>query len=251
MSGTVGAQQRHDTILRALAQDGSVELDALAAILSVSPMTVRRDLDLLESQGRLRRVRGGAVLAGGPQPFAQRRAARARAKRVIASKALPLVPTDGAVAMDASSTVGTIGELLRRPVAVTFATNSYENYSTLRTVEGATVVLIGGEEEPATGSFVGKLACDAAESLLYARLFTSSTAVDPMGGGSEVSLAEAQVKRAFASRSREIVLCVDSTKLGELSIARSFGLEEVATMITELDPSDERLDAYRERVALL
>lgn len=249
-TGTVGAQQRHDVILRALSQNGAVELEHLAATLEVSPMTVRRDLDLLESQGRLRRVRGGAVAASGPQPFAQRRAARSRAKRAVAAKAAALMPATGAVAMDASSTVGAIAEFVARPATVTLATNSYENFSALAAVEGATAVLIGGELEPATGSFVGKLACDAAGSLLYTRLFVSATAVDAVHGSSEVSLAEAQVKRAFAARAREIVLCVDSAKLGEQSIARGFALDEVTTMITELDPADPRLDPYRGRVEL-
>lgn len=244
-TGSVHAQERKAAILSALERDGSLPLDAAAAQLGVSAMTVRRDFDDLEAEGLLRRVRGGAVATTGPQPFGERRAVRARAKGIIATKAINLVPIAGSVALDASSTVGTLASALGSRSGLTVATNSYDNFSALRATSGLTSVLIGGEAESTTGSFVGKIACEGAASMLYQRFFVSATAVSPEHGSSEVSLAESQVKRAFAERSREIVLCIDSSKLGHQSVALGFGFEEIAVMITELDPADSRLDPYR------
>lgn len=55
--------RRHAAILRALHQNGSVRVTELADRLSVTPITVRRDLTLLEQRGTLTRVHGGATLA--------------------------------------------------------------------------------------------------------------------------------------------------------------------------------------------
>jgi len=244
-SGTVRAEERRAAILATLARDAALQLDAIAAELGVSAMTVRRDLDELEGEGLLRRVRGGAVSTTGPQPFGERRAVRARAKSIIADKAAALVPASGSIALDASSTTGTLASALGARSGLTVATNSYDNFCALRGSPGTTPVLVGGEAEATTGSFVGLIACQGAASMLYQRLFVSATAVDPEHGSSEVSLAESQVKRAFADRARELVLCVDSSKLGHQAVALGFGFDEIAIMITELAPDDPRLEPYR------
>lgn len=249
-SGTLGAEQRRASLLATLERDGALQLEQAAAELGVSSMTVRRHLDDLEAEGLLRRVRGGAVAIGGPRPFSERRAVRSRAKQAIAEKAVKLIPRSGAIALDASTTVGTIGSTLGQRDGLTVATNSYENFLVLRDRVGLSAVLVGGEWEPHTDSLVGLIACQGAASMLYERFFVSASAVDPALGTSEVSLAEIQVKRAFAGVSRESVLCVDSTKLGDRSVALGFGLQDIAVMITELDPSDSRLDEYRDLVEL-
>ena len=99
-NSTVRGEERRAAILATLAGAGSVQLDAIAAELAVSPMTVRRDLDELEAEGLLRRVRGGAVAIEGPRPFSERRGVRLRAKQAIAAKALRLLPLQGAIALE-------------------------------------------------------------------------------------------------------------------------------------------------------
>lgn len=249
-SGTLRAEERKASILAALEQDGTVQLEQVAEKLGVSPMTVRRDLDDLEAAGLLRRVRGGAVAMPGPRPFSERRSVRLRAKQVIAEKAADLIPLSGAIALDASTTTGTIGASMDARSGLTIATNSYENFLSVRSIPGVTGVLVGGEAEDNTGSFVGLIACQAAGSMLYQRFFVSASAVDVAHGTSEVSLAESQVKRAFAEASKETVLCVDFSKLGQQSVALGFPFEDISTMITDLDPRDRRLDDYRDLVEL-
>lgn len=249
-SGTLRAEERRASILASLERDGAVQLEHAAADLGVSSMTVRRDLDDLEAEGLLRRVRGGAVSVLGPRPFSERRAVRSRAKQVIADKATALIPATGAIALDASTTAGTVGAAMGQRSGLTVATNSYENFVAIRPLPGVTAVLVGGEAEENTDSFVGLIACQAAASMLYQRFFASASAVDVAHGTSEVSLAESQVKRAFAGVSRETVLCVDFSKLGQQSVALGFGLGEISVMITDLDPRDSRLDEYRGLVEL-
>lgn len=250
-SSTVRAEERRSTILAVVNREGAAQIDALAADLGVSEMTVRRDLDDLEAEGLVRRVRGGAIGASGPRPFGERRTVRPRAKQAIAAKAATLLPHSGAVALDASSTVAALAPALQAHTGLTVATNSWENFTALRPGGPLTPVLIGGELDESTGSFVGKIACEAAESMLYQRFFTSASAVNPTHGSSEGSLAESQIKRSFARNSRQLILCVDSSKLDSAAVSTAFRLAEVHVMVTDLEPSDPRLERYRELTNLL
>ena len=58
------AVQRRSKIVAELNSGGSVKVSALVAILGVSDMTVRRDLTVLQRQGMLEKVHGGAVDGG-------------------------------------------------------------------------------------------------------------------------------------------------------------------------------------------
>jgi DeoR family transcriptional regulator, fructose operon transcriptional repressor len=247
---TPESEARRSALLSALEREEVIRLVEAAQDLGVSQMTIRRDLKELEEEGRLRRIRGGAMRVVGPQPFAARRAVQMRAKETIAEKALPLVPRHGAIAMDASSTVGTLAMRLKPVSDLTVVTNSYPTYLSLRTTPGARPILVGGQTEEITESFVGPIAIRAVESLRYHRFFASSSGLHAELGGSEVSLQEAEVKRAFQRLSRELVLCVDSSKLGERGVAAGFALDSVSVLITELDPDDAKLDPFRDRVEI-
>ena len=59
------------------------------------------------------------------------------------------------------------------------------------------------------------------------------------------------MKQATARASQHVVLAVDSTKLSQRSAVRALNLDQIQTLVTELDPADVRLDPYRDRVLLL
>jgi DeoR family glycerol-3-phosphate regulon repressor len=244
------AQQRRDALLARLAADGSLHLEQAAAELGVSVMTVRRDLADLEASGLARRVRGGAVAPRAPQPFAERIATRIAAKSALARKARALLPADGAIALDASSTASVLIGMLEPRHELIVATNSVENAVAARAVVGTRVVLIGGELEERTGSFVGPFAERAAAGLSYRRFFGSAAALDPRGS-TEVTPEEASMKRAFAAAADETVLLADSSKLDDRALARALDWTQVAVLVTELDPDDARLDAFRSVVDLI
>jgi len=62
--------RRQEAILRAIRQDGSVQVSEMAAAMGTSQMTIRRDLSVLTERGEIDRVHGGAVL---PRPKPVRR----------------------------------------------------------------------------------------------------------------------------------------------------------------------------------
>lgn len=251
-TGSVSGDERIAHILGVVDRDGRVLVAEVADALDVSAMTIRRDLDLLEQRGLVRRVRGGAVAAG-PRTFADRHGAQARSKAAIADKLLDLVGEGGAIGIDASSTLQRLaGRLQDRATTdgLTVVTNGPETFNVLQGQAGITALLTGGQLDPRTGSLIGPLATRAANDLRLRRLFVSAAAVDPRHGSLEAALEEADVKLALGDVATEVVLAVDHTKLHASGPARCFPLDRVAFLVTDLDPSDDRLAPFRDQVEL-
>lgn len=229
---------------------GAVRIDQLATDFGVSQMTVRRDLDELETLGLARRVRGGAI-ALGPEAWEQRHLENARAKTRIAEKLISLVPTSGTVAFDASTTIYRLATSIEQARDLVVVTNGWDTFHSMKNRSGVTATLTGGTEEPRTGSLVGPMAVRVVQSFLYDTFFTSAAAVDVEVGSSEAAIAESEVKRAFSQTSRRVVLAVDHSKLNTRAQARVFAVDDIDLLVTDLDPADSRLDSYRDLVRVL
>jgi DeoR family fructose operon transcriptional repressor len=241
---------RLDAIRARVHSDGRVRITELAAELDVSEMTIRRDLEVLADQGVIQRIRGGAS-AIGPQTFARRYSQHARAKERIARKLAGLVGDGGAIGVDASTTLQRLVGVLDESRDVTVVTNGPELFTALQEKPGITPLLTGGQLDRRTGSLIGPLASRAARDLLLRRLFVSAAGIDPKFGTTEATLEEADVKLALAEVAGEVVVAVDRSKLGHRGSARALGLDRIDILVTDLDPDDRRLDAYRRKVKLL
>jgi len=249
VSGNLATEERLAWVRARLDVEGRIRIPDAARELGVSEMTIRRDLQELETMGYARRVRGGAVSLA-PVGTTESRS-RARALSRIAAKVLPMVDDVGAVGLDASPTVGRLAGMLDAARDLTVVTNGLETFQALHDRPGIAPLLTGGRLDARTASLVGPLALATSSQVLLNTLVLSAAAVDPEVGPSEPSIDEAEVKRALASVAETVVLAVDSSKLGERSMAVSVGWERIAVMVTELDPGDVRLDPFRDRVAIV
>lgn len=249
-SRALSPEERLALVEARVSDTGTVRIDQLAVEFGVSEMTIRRDLDELETLGVARRVRGGAI-AVGPEPFEHRHRHNAKAKAKITEKLLPLIPTVGTVALDASTTVFRVASALDQARDLVVVTNGLDTFRALGDKPGITATLTGGVPEPRTGSLVGPFAVRMAESLLYDVFVSSTAAIAPGVGSSETTIEEAEVKRAFTKTSGRVIVAVDHSKLGTRCPARMFDLADVDLLVTDLDPDDERLDPYRDAVELL
>lgn len=243
-------EERLGEVRDLIVEAGAVRIDELATVFGVSEMTIRRDLDELEALGVARRVRGGAV-ALGPEPFAQRHRHNARAKAKVAEKLQTLLPASGTLAFDASTTIYRLAASIEGARDLVVVTNGLDTFHTLRGKPGVTATLTGGSEEPRTGSLVGPIAVRTAQEFLYDMLICSAAALEASVGSSEASLAESEVKRAFSQTSSRIIVAVDQSKLETRAQARMFELESVDLLVTDLEPEDRRLDAFRNGVELM
>jgi DeoR family transcriptional regulator, fructose operon transcriptional repressor len=250
LDGSFAAEERRRVLLDLLRASGRVDITGAAGQLGVHQMTIRRDLKGLEREGSARLVRGGAIFVG-PEEFEIRRSKARSAKRRIAEKLAPLLLKHESLAIDASTTLFQFVEDLPAVDHLLVVTYGIPAFQALQSRTDVRAFLSGGEVDRRTGSLVGPVAHRTLESFSLSCGFLSATALDPELGTMEPTVEEVQMKQAIVRVSQHVVLAVDATKLGQRSGVRALSLDQIQTVVTELDPADSRLDPYRDRVQLL
>ncbi|WP_243074700.1 DeoR/GlpR family DNA-binding transcription regulator [Microbacterium sp. SS28] len=241
------ATERHAHITRHLTDRGRVSVVGLADDLGVTTETIRRDLDLLEQQGALRRVHGGAVplrTGGVAEPsIAERMSVNAEAKRAIALRALEVI-TDGyrgAIVFDAGSSVGAVAAGLGERVAATGArldvvTHAVPVAHTLSLLSDVGLTVLGGQVRGLTAAAVGPATLAALESLRPDLAFIGVNGISADFGLSTPDPAEAAVKAAIVRSARRTVVVADAAKFGVESFVRFAHLSNVDILVTDAAP---------------
>lgn len=241
-------EDRERWIRSALSEYGSVSLASASQSLGVSEQTVRRDIISLERQGLARRVRGGAQSTA-PVSFRGREAKNVEQKRLIATKLLPLVPRQGVIAIDSSSTMAFLASMIRDATDLTVVTNGVQTLRALQDKPGIEALLLGGKLDARGDSLVGPLAARNASGFGYAIFFASQAGLHQQRGGFDDTLDEAHIKQAFAACSDHVAVGVDASKLGRLSLAQSLEVSAIQTLATDLDPENRLLDGLRKDIS--
>ncbi len=118
--------ERYDKIVSLVNERGSIRVSELSELCGVTEETIRRDLDRLEQQGKLRRSHGGAVSVKETQaetPYFEREVMHQEEKKRIAKAAVARIEPHDRIALDASSTAWYMASILP-DVPLTVLTNS-------------------------------------------------------------------------------------------------------------------------------
>jgi DeoR/GlpR family transcriptional regulator of sugar metabolism len=231
----------------------------LARELGVSDMTVRRDLELLQRQGLLEKVHGGATaLAGGAvfEPgFAAKSVLQEAEKEAIAEAAIALVSPGMAIGISAGTTTHALARRIVDVPGLTVVTNSFSVADALHRNARAdcTVILTGGIRTP-SDALVGPFAVAAIRTIHVDLLFMGVHGMDPHSGFTTPNILEGETNRALVEAARRLVVVADHTKWGVVGISSMARLDEADTVITDSGISAEARgilgNAIRELVVL-
>ena len=209
---------RRKQLIELLQAQPGLRVPELAHALGVSEGTVRNDLNALESEGRLMRVHGGAVLNYPIKPpnqaFNIRHQEHAREKTCIGLGAARLVNDGDAILLDASSTVYYLAMNLMDRERLRVVTNGIEVGRLLAQNPSNSVILIGGVVRQDGSSVTGLLSEKIIADLHIQKAFVSCSGFSVERGMTEVHLEEAQLKRKAIESARQVFALVDSSKLG-------------------------------------
>ncbi|MBO2454615.1 DeoR/GlpR transcriptional regulator [Actinomadura barringtoniae] len=240
-------RQRRQQIRQRVTQEGFVRIDSLAEGLDVSIMTIHRDLDVLESEGWLRKVRGGATAQ--PSAFhhgdvAYRAQVMADAKQNLAQAALEFVTPGSSVLVDESTTCLALAARLPELEPLTVITNSMAVLKLLATDQGIDLIGLGGAYYPAYDAFLGLRTSEAIQSLRADILFMSTTAVTS-GFCYHQSQETVAVKRALMQAAAQRILIIDHTKFAKHGLHQLAPLSDFDTVIVDAGAAERDLAPLR------
>ncbi len=234
------ATQREQEILALLREAGSGRSAELSRRLGVSEETVRRAFQRLESRGLVRRVHGGAELAGWePEPtLDQRMAENPERKERIARAVAALLPDGASLFLDIGSTTAYVARALRGHRELLVVTNSIAVAQALATRNGNRVFMAGGELRAHDGGAFG------AEALAFVRQFRvdyavlSAAAIDAAAGFLLHDLREAEFSRAILDGAGAGIVAADATKFGRSAPIRIAPPDRFARLVTDAPPPE-------------
>jgi DeoR family transcriptional regulator of aga operon len=240
--------ERRQAILDAVRSTGYVRAVELTEKLHVDSSTIRRDMDRLERAGLVKRMHGGALPADPEEtidtPYEVRRSQHSKAKAAIGRAAAALVQNGQTVLIDNGSTTYEVAAALKDHRGLTVVTNDLMVAMCLRAQGVHQVHVTGGLLLDTVFTLVGPVATNAVEGLNVDWAFLGAEGVDPDAGVTNINVIEVPLKRAMIASAAQVVVVVDSSKLGKRSLATVCSLDSVDIIVTDDQIPDEARGAY-------
>ncbi len=228
--------QRRHTILALLSEHGEVSVDELSKAFSTSEVTIRKDLAALESNGLLLRRYGGAIpmpqelIADSGQPVSQY-------KHAIARAGVACIKEHARIIIDSGTTTAAMIPQLGHKPGLVVMTNSLNVARALSELEHEPVLLMtGGTWDPHSESFQGQVAEQVLRSYDFDQLFIGADGID-LARGTTTFNELLGLSRVMAEVAREVIVMVESDKIGRKIPNLELPWSSVQTLIT-----DDRLD---------
>ncbi len=212
-----------------------MSLGELVQNLGVSESTIRRDLEMLEEQGVVKRTHGGAVCvqeaSGHRLAFADRETSAAAEKQAIARAVAALIPENQTVILDGGTTCFQVAQALQGR-RLNVITNSVPIASLLSTDLATEVTLIGGYVYPRTGVALGSMAAQMLEGLHATQLVLSCAGVTEEGAYNSNQMM-VEVERRMIQIAEQVILAADHTKFGMRAVVKLCDLQQVDVIVTD------------------
>ncbi len=240
--------ERKRAIEKEVNSKGSVLVKDLSRIFDVTEETVRRDLDRLEAEGKLRRSHGGAVRVDdgpGEIPYLEREKAYVFEKLSIAHVAVQHIQSGDRVVLDASTTAWYVAKELP-DIPLTVLTNSLKVAMELANRDKIEVFSIGGILRPSSLSFVGPLAEQNLEQFHVNKAFISCKGIHTEYGISESHAFQALVKRKMIEIADMVFVLADHSKVQIRDFTLAASLDEIDVLITDRETEESFIERIRD-----
>jgi DeoR family transcriptional regulator, fructose operon transcriptional repressor len=235
------AETRRHKLRDLVTRQGYATLDELVRTLGVSESTIRRDLEVLDLAGSVKRTHGGAVYTGEVRSmpaFDERTGTSAAEKCAIGMTAASLLEDGDTVLLDGGTTTLEVARaLIGRRVQV--VTNSLPIAQLLASSQQTDLILLGGYVYPRTGVALGPLAIATMQSIRVRKAILGAGGIVAEGIYNSNSLL-VETERQMMSCGQEIMIVADHTKFGRLALARLCGLDEIDQVVVDSGLSDEQ-----------
>lgn len=231
----MNSTERKWRIMQMLKEKSSIEVTDLTEHFSVSKVTARKDLDDLALKGHLVRTHGGAILAEKQELvrlISNTINEHAAQKKDICVSAAKLVKAGMSIIIDSGSTTVHLARILSNR-HLTILTNSLLAAQELSTNDNIELIVSGGVLRKPSVSLIGSSSRSFFEQVHADMLFLGASGVSLEQGVTCTNLIEAETKQAMIRSATTVCLCIDSTKINKISLAKICMWDSIDILITD------------------
>ena len=233
---------RQQEITDLVQQHGYVSTESLVEKFGVSPQTIRRDLNELADENKIRRHHGGATipLSSSNTAYSTRQTQHAPEKNRIAEALVKHIPDGATLFIDIGTTPEAVAKaLLKQHTDLRIVTNNLNAAMILMTNPDFKVILAGGEVRNRDGGIVGEATLDFIKQFRLDFGILGISGIDLDGSLLDFDYHEVRVQKEIIKNSRSVYLAVDNTKFGRNAMVKLGSITEIDMLITDQEPPEE------------
>ena len=214
----------------------------------VSSMTIHRDLEKLEQDGEIVRIRGGAVAgsqhSGSETKFETRLQSHVKEKRLMAQKALDLIEPDSYVLLDAGTSNLVLAQMLP-DIEMNIFTTAPNIALELTRLVNPTIHMCGGTLNRSNQAVSGPSTLAMLQELNIATAFIGVSGFTLENGFSCGKEEERQVKHLLLEKAKRRIVLMDSSKVGEIFPYKIGDFSQVDVLISDGNLPQEVVEMAR------
>lgn len=230
---------RENDLLTIVNDRTKIDVNELAELLSVSKVTIRKDLDRLEAKGLLQRKHGYAMM-NNVDDISYRLANNYEVKKKIAQLAAQSVHDNETIMIESGSTCALLAEeIAAAKENVTIITNSFFIASLVGKYNSVRIELLGGSYQSESQVTVGPIAKQNLADFFVDKLFIGTDGFDRDAGFFGNDIMRAEMVQTMAKSSKHVIILTDSSKFKEKSFVKQFNVQAIHEVYTDSGLDDE------------
>lgn len=229
-------EERHQLIIDTLMRHESIPVSSLSMLLDVSAVTIRKDLTELESENKLYRSHGKAVLINpyiNNRSISEKEKLQRTEKELIGREAAKLITRDDSIIIASGTTVLAFARCIQPVHRLTVISASLSVSQLLGQNESIDLVQLGGTIRPSSLSVVGKFAETPLCEFSCSKLFIGVDGIDPDFGITTTDIREAELNRVMMRTAQKTIVLADSSKFRRRGFSKIANLSDIDTVITD------------------
>lgn len=236
---------RRRKISQTLEQFGSVRVDALAAELNTSQLTIRRDLEYFEKMGLVERFYGGATLKHQAADNNIFSSVYTLHKHAIAKRAAQFVEDGDTIFINTSSTALLMLRYIDAKMVTVITNNGKAIFS--ESPDDMIVLLTGGELRAPKEAMVGEFAINNLSRVMATKCFLGCSGITIEEGITTAVLQEVAINELMLERvTDQRYLLADHSKVGRKHSFMSGNADQISCLITDTEADRRVLEHLRQ-----
>ena len=231
---------RQEQIISLVNAKGFLKVEELAKHFQVTPQTMRRDVNVLAAENKIRRHHGGAsaLPTAHNTAYGQRKHMQSDEKQAIAKAVAAYIPDHASVFINIGTTNEAIAKALLHHTGLKIITNNLHVAATVSSKDDFECIVAGGFVRPADGGIIGEATSDFVRQFRADFAIIGTSGIEEDGSLLDFDYQEVSVSQALLANCRRSILACDHSKFSRQAMIRICHLNDIDVVATDRIPPE-------------